>query len=83
MTACAIGGYVHAQDKDMTFFITSKGPGNGADLGGLEGADSHCAALAAAAGSSLSDWAAYLSVNAGLDRSGDRPKVIPLSLIHI
>ncbi len=77
VTACAIGSYVYAQDKDMTFFITSKGPGNGGDLGGLEGADAHCAALAAAAGSSLTDWAAYLSVGAGIDRSGDRPKVIP------
>ena len=28
--------------KDMTFFITSVGPGKGADLGGLEGADQHC-----------------------------------------
>jgi hypothetical protein len=66
-----------AQGPDMTFFITSAGPGNGADLGGLEGADSHCGKLAAAAGSTLNNWKAYLSVNAGIDRSGDRPKVIP------
>ena len=26
-----------AQQKDMTFFITSAGPGKGADLGGLDG----------------------------------------------
>ena len=46
---------------DMTFFVTSTGKGNGADLGGLEGADAHCNALAAAAGSKLKTWKAYLS----------------------
>ncbi len=66
-----------AQDADMTFFITSAGPGNGADLGGLEGADAHCSALAKAAGSELPDWKAYLSVNAMIDRSGDRAQVVP------
>jgi len=34
----------------MTFFVTSAGPGKGGDLGGLEGADRHCQALASAAG---------------------------------
>ena len=37
-------GAVLAQDSQMTFFITSAGSGNGADLGGLEGADRHCQA---------------------------------------
>jgi hypothetical protein len=46
---------------DMTFFVTSAGKGNGADLGGLEGADAHCNALAAAAGSKRTNWKAYLS----------------------
>jgi hypothetical protein len=46
---------------DMTFFVTSVGKGNGADLGGLEGADAHCNALAKAAGSKRSTWKAYLS----------------------
>jgi hypothetical protein len=46
---------------DMTFFVTSTGKGNGADLGGLEGADAHCNALAAAAGSKRTTWKAYLS----------------------
>jgi len=32
----------------MTFFVTSVGKGNGADLGGLEGADAHCQSLAKA-----------------------------------
>ncbi len=40
---------VQAQQTDMTFFVTSVGKGNGADLGGLDGADAHCAALAKAA----------------------------------
>ena len=61
----------HAQDKakakaaqkggDMSFFVTSVGKGNGADLGGLEGADAHCNALAKAAGSKRTRWKAYLS----------------------
>jgi hypothetical protein len=50
-----------AQQADMTFFITSAGPGNGADLGGLEGADAHCQSLAEAAGSEGKTWRAYLS----------------------
>jgi hypothetical protein len=49
------------QSADMTFFLTSKGKGNGADLGGLEGADAHCNALANAAGSKRTSWKAYLS----------------------
>lgn len=72
-----ISANTFAQSGDMTFFITSTSPGNGADLGGLEGADAHCSELAAAAGSELTDWKAYLSVNAAIDRSGDQAKVIP------
>ena len=48
----------------MTFFITSVGKGDGANLGGLAGADAHCAALADATGTRLPDgraWRAYLS----------------------
>src|SRR5712692_5768381 len=52
---------VQAQQPDMTFFVTSAGKGNGADLGGLEGADAHCNALAKAAGSKHANWRAYLS----------------------
>lgn len=48
----------------MTFFVTSVGLGNGANLGGLEGADAHCAALAKAAGSPIATWRAYLSTTA-------------------
>jgi hypothetical protein len=66
---------VHAQQKDMTFFITSAGPGKGADLGGLQGADQHCQTLAKAAGAGQREWRAYLStdkVNAR-DRIGQGP----------
>jgi hypothetical protein len=48
----------------MTFFVTSVGKGNGANLGGIEGADAHCAALARAAGSTRTSWRAYLSTTA-------------------
>jgi hypothetical protein len=47
----------------MSFFVTSTGKGNGADLGGLEGADAHCASLAKAAGSKQTNWKAYLSTS--------------------
>jgi hypothetical protein len=56
---------------DMTFFLTSAGPGNGADLGGLEGADRHCQQLAEAAGAGNRTWRAYLSMQA----SGGQPTV--------
>ena len=47
--------------QEMSFFVTSDGPGNGGDLGGLAGADAHCQALAAAAGRGDATWRAYLS----------------------
>ncbi|MEX2345346.1 MAG: hypothetical protein WD604_07015, partial [Balneolaceae bacterium] len=68
---------VTAQDADanMSFFITSAGPGDGANLGGLEGADQHCQVLADAVGAGNRTWHAYLSaegVNAR-DRIGEGP----------
>jgi hypothetical protein len=48
----------------MSFFITSTGPGNGGNLGGLAGADKHCQQLAAAAGAGNRMWRAYLSTTA-------------------
>jgi hypothetical protein len=51
----------------MSFFITSKGPGDGAKLGGLAGADAHCKTLADAsgvAGIANKTWRAYLSAKA-------------------
>ncbi len=50
-----------AGEHPMGFFVTSKAIGNGADLGGLEGADAHCARLADAAGAGNRTWRAYLS----------------------
>ena len=67
-----------AQQANMTFFVTSVGPGNGADLGGLAGGDKQCQTLAQAAGSNGKTWHAYLStqgdgaVNAR-DRIGKGP----------
>ena len=59
---------VEAQEStthpDMSFFITSAGPGNGANLGGLEGADDFCTLLAESAGVEGKEWAAYLSATA-------------------
>jgi hypothetical protein len=55
-------------DFSMGFFITSSGPGNGADLGGLAGADAHCQTLAAAVGSGDRTWRAYLSAQAKDDQ---------------
>lgn len=50
--------------QGMSFFVTSVGPGKGGDLGGLEGADRHCQALAQAAGAGHRTWRAYLSTQA-------------------
>ena len=79
MLAFALPG-ASAQDNPMSFFVTSAGPGKGGDLGGLEGADAHCQALAEAAGAGGKTWRAYLStsgegaVNAR-DRIGSGPWV--------
>jgi hypothetical protein len=55
------GENAQAQQSGMSFFVTSTGIGKGADLGGLEGADKHCQALAQAAGAGGKTWRAYLS----------------------
>ena len=55
---------VQAQQNNMSFFVTSVGPGKGADLGGLDGADRHCQQLAQAAGAGNRTWRAYLSASA-------------------
>ena len=52
------------QAPNMTFFVTSAGPGKGADLGGLAGADTHCQQLATTVGAGGKTWHAYLSTNA-------------------
>jgi hypothetical protein len=51
------------QASAMTFFVTSAGPGNGANLGGLAGADGHCQKLASGVGAGSRTWRAYLSAN--------------------
>jgi hypothetical protein len=59
--------------RDMTFFVTSTGSGQGADLGGLAGADAHCQRLAQAAGAGGHTWRAYLSTQgAGAVNARDR-----------
>jgi hypothetical protein len=85
LTAGTAGMIATAQaqqaNANMSFFVTSAGKGNGADLGGLDGADAHCLALAKAAGSAATNWRAYLSTtntqgNEGInarDRIGKGP----------
>jgi hypothetical protein len=69
----SMAGVANAQQASMTFFVTSVGPGKGADLGGLDGADKHCASLAQAAGSNGKTWHAYLSTQgAGAVNARDR-----------
>ena len=76
--AAVIAAPAATQSNSMSFFITSAGPGDGANLGGLEGADAHCSMLAEAAMVGGKTWRAYLSttgptgVNAR-DRIGGGP----------
>jgi hypothetical protein len=71
--ALATGMPAKAQQAGMTFFVTSAGPGKGADLGGLAGADRHCQQLADAAGAGGKTWHAYLSTQgAGAVNARDR-----------
>lgn len=80
LAACAVAlvgttAIANAQSaEEMSFFITSVGSGDGANFGGLEGADAHCNALASAAGSSKT-FAAYLSTSMVIDRSSGSPEV--------
>ena len=64
LVALGLPTVTKAQQANMSFFVTSVGQGNGADLGGLEAADAHCLALARAAGSTGTNWRAYLSTTA-------------------
>ena len=62
-----------AQDNGMSFFMTGTGSGDGANLGGIAGADTHCQALASAAGAGDKSWAAYLSTSGdGGENARDR-----------
>ncbi|MDA0929545.1 MAG: hypothetical protein O2861_15830 [Proteobacteria bacterium] len=71
IAAAATFTTVNSQQNEMSFFITSVGSGDGANLGGLAGADAHCQQLAEAAGSRGKTWHAYLSAHA----SGNTPAV--------
>jgi hypothetical protein len=75
IAALATAAFSQTTPEKMTFFITSAGPGNGAALGGLEGADRHCQSLAKAAGAGNRTWRAYLSTNSvnARDRIGKGP----------
>jgi hypothetical protein len=66
----AVVAFPQAQNG-MSFFITSVGGGDGANLGGLAGADAHCQMLASAAGAGNRTWHAYLSAAA----AGSQPAV--------
>jgi hypothetical protein len=62
-----------APPRPMSFFVTSAGKGDGANLGGIAGADAHCLALAKAAGVGDGVWHAYLSTQgAGAVNARDR-----------
>ena len=70
-TAAAGDGIAQSsQNTSMSFFITSAGPGSGANLGGLAGADAHCQKLAASAGQGSRTWRAYLSAQGA---GGEKP----------
>ena len=75
MALIALCGIAQAQQQptpspNMSFFVTSKGPGKGADLGGLAGADAHCQSLAQAVGAGGKTWHAYLSSNTNAANPG-------------
>ncbi len=63
-SAFALAAQQSGPDPKMNYFVTSKGLGKGGNLGGLEGADRHCQALATAAGFGNKTWRAYLSTQA-------------------
>ena len=72
LTALPVAG----QSNNFSFFLTSQGPGDGANLGGLAGADNHCQTLAYARGFGDAVWRAYLSAQArggqGAENARDR-----------
>ena len=73
MLFCGVPAPAYAQQANMSFFVTSAGPGRGADLGGLAGADRHCQELASSARASAKTWHAYLSTQgAGAVNARDR-----------
>jgi len=75
LAACATPSIDARDGGEPGFFITSANPGNGANLGGLAGADAYCTTLAESAGLEARSWAAYLSSSEedARDRIGDGP----------
>jgi hypothetical protein len=72
------GASLNAQTTPpLGFFITSVGSGNGANLGGLSGADAHCQKLASAVGAGSRTWRAYLSSNEGGKAINARDRIGP------
>jgi len=59
-----VGLHLLLAQNPMTFFITSKGPGDGANLGGWPRINKQCQNLAMAAGAGNATWRAYLSTTA-------------------
>jgi hypothetical protein len=89
LALCVAGSYLALAQtaqpsSDMNFFVTSRGPGNGADLGGLAGADTHCQMLAAAVGAGARTWRAYLSTDplAGQPAVNARDRIGPGPFIN-
>ena len=96
-SAFALAAPQSGPDPKMNYFVTSKGLGKGGNLGGIEGADRHCQALATAAGFGSKTWRAYLSTQArtgkpainARDRIGKGPwynykgEVIARDLAHL
>ena len=74
VTLLSLGGSAgQAQQSDISFFITSAGPGKGGNLGGLAGADQFCQLLGGTAGAGTKTWHAYLSTQgAGAVNARDR-----------
>ena len=70
----ATAAWAQNADPKMSFFITSAGSGNGADLGGLAGADKICHDLAATVGAGGKTWRAYLSTTAMNGQAGINAK---------
>lgn len=75
LSACAMPPPSAPTPPVMSFFVTSVSPGRGGDLGGLEGADAHCQALATAAGAGQLRWRAYLSQASNLKNLQGEPAV--------
>ncbi|HZL92693.1 MAG TPA: hypothetical protein VFB99_03575, partial [Vicinamibacterales bacterium] len=72
--AATVSFRVSAQQNQMSFFVTSAGSGNGANVGGLAGADKICQTLAASAGGGGKTWHAYLSTKGADGKPGVNAK---------